>query len=458
MYFPLSRRSFLARSGGALLSASALGSLLAACGSSASSANTIALWMGVDDGNQRTYIQKSDVQGYMDSHKDIKINLSFKPVSDIDRLIQVALPSGKGPDIVPTPGPSYALQYIDSKLLLDLDQYAQQKNWKDKIFPWALDAGRLNGKLYSIPSSYETMLLYYNKTLFDQHGWKPPTTRSELEGMAEEMMGQKITPFIGGSADWRATTEWFVTFFWNHYSGPDALYQALTGKLAWTDPVFVDAITLMKQYFDKGWFGGGVKPYFTNTSDAQDSAMAKGTIAMDIEGSWAFSNWPNFFGGSNSNTDYGWAPLPALRNEVPKNLYPLGIGGTYSISTKSKSVDAAVEYLDWLYSTPKRVTAEMAAINYEPLPIPLRSSDFPSNVDPRLRDAYLALDDAAAKGNFGYTTWTFWPPQTDVFVYEGMDKVLTGSLTPAQYCAQIDSTFKKEFAQGAVPPIPKGQI
>ena len=169
MYFPLSRRSFLARSGGALLSASALGSLLAACGSSASSANTIALWMGVDDGNQRTYIQKSDVQGYMDSHKDIKINLSFKPVSDIDRLIQVALPSGKGPDIVPTPGPSYALQYIDSKLLLDLDQYAQQKNWKDKIFPWALDAGRLNGKLYSIPSSYETMLLYYNKTLFDQH-------------------------------------------------------------------------------------------------------------------------------------------------------------------------------------------------------------------------------------------------------------------------------------------------
>ncbi|HEY4388254.1 MAG TPA: extracellular solute-binding protein, partial [Ktedonobacteraceae bacterium] len=360
MYFPLTRRRFLAQSGRAVLGASMLGSLLAACGGAASSADTINLWMGVDDGKQRTYIQKNDVQAYMTSHQNVKINLNFKPVADIDRLIQVALPSGKGPDIVPSPGPSYALQYINSKLLLDLDQIAQQKNWKSKIFSWALDAGRVDGKLYSIPSSYESMLLYYNKTLFEQKGWKVPTNRSELEGLAQEMMGQGITPFIAGSADWRPATEWFVTVFWNHYAGPDALYQALTGKLAWTDPVFVDGITLMKQYFDKGWFGGGVKPYFTNTFDAQDAAFAKGKVAMDLEGSWAFSNWPNFFGGSNSNTDYGWAPIPSLRDGVPQNLYALGLGGTYSISAKSKAVDASAAYLDWLYGTPQRMTQEMA--------------------------------------------------------------------------------------------------
>ncbi|MFL5690235.1 MAG: hypothetical protein ACJ795_00360, partial [Ktedonobacteraceae bacterium] len=71
---------------------------------------------------------------------------------------------------------------------------------------------------------------------------------------------------------------------------------------------------------------------------------------------------------------------------------------------------------------------------------------------------YLAINEATAKGTFGYTTWTFWPPKSDVITYDSMDKVLAGNMTPAQFCAELDATFKKEFQQGVVPPIPKGSI
>jgi raffinose/stachyose/melibiose transport system substrate-binding protein len=458
-YSSMTRRRFLAQSGKAVLGASMTGSLLAACGGSQSSTSgKVNYWIGLDDANQRKYVLAHDIQAFDQAHPGITINVSFKPIDGVDRLIQIALPSGKGPDLVPTPGPSYALQYVDSHLLLDLNTYANQYNWKSKIFPWALDSGRVGGKLYSLPTSYETMLVYYNKTLFEQKGWKPPTDRTELEGLAAEAMGNGIIPFMAGSADWRAATEWFVTVFFNHYAGPDAVYQALTGKLPWTDPVFVDAITLMNNYFQKGWFGGGVKQYFTNKFDPQDAAFAKGKAAMDIEGSWAFANWPNYFGGQNSNTNYDWAPIPPLRDGVPQDVFALGIGGTISISANSKVATAAAEYLDWFYSTPQRVTHEMADINYEPIPIPLKTSDFPANIDKRLENSYLALNGAALKGNFGYTTWTFWPPKSDVVTYESMDKVLAGDITPAQFCATLEETFKNEFAQGGVPPIPKGHI
>jgi len=458
MYLPLSRRRFLIESGSVALGMSVAEALLAACGGPASSASTVNYWYGVDDGNQRSYMKTHDVDAFNKANPDINVNISFKPSSDVDRLIQIALSSGKGPDIVPTPGPAYALQYINANLLLDLDTYAKNYHWQNKISSWALDAGRVHNKLYSLPGSYQTLVVFYNKTLFQQKGWKPPTNRAELEALAQEAQGQGIMPFIAGNADSRPSSEWFTTMFLNHYAGPDAVYQALTGQLPWTDPVFVDAITLLRQYFQKGWFGGGIKQYFTNKFDTLDSAFAKGKAAMDVEGSWAFSNWTSYFGKEHSGMEYDWFPIPPLREGVPSNLFALGIGYTLSIKASSKVADASAKYLDWLYSTPQRATQELAAINYPPPPVPLNVSDFPSSVDQRVKSHYLALYQAASQGNFGYTTWTFWPAKSEVIAYDSLDKVLSGDLTPAQFCAQMNETFQKERAQGVVPPIPKGKI
>ncbi len=277
MHLPISRRRFLMNGGKMALSAGLAGSLLAACGGQATQANgaTVNYWYGLDDGNQRAYMKAHDIVAFNQANPNITVDISFKPEADVDRLIQIALSSGKGPDIVPTPGPSYALQYINSNLFLDLDAYAQQYNWKNNILGWALDAGRVHNKLYSLPGSYQTLIIYYNKTLFAQKGWQVPTSRVELESLATEAMAQGIMPFMAGNADSRGASEWYTTMFFNHYAGPDAVYQALTGQIPWTDPVFVDAITLLRSYFSKGWFGGGIKQYFTNTFSALDSAFAR---------------------------------------------------------------------------------------------------------------------------------------------------------------------------------------
>ena len=109
--------------------------------------------------------------------------------------------------------------------------------------------GRYEDELYAIPYQLQTMLLYYNKTLFEDKSMQPPRNRDELEAMAEELQGQGVTPFAAGIGDDPAAIEWFPTVFWNHYSGPDALYQALTGEIPFSDPVFVDAIELFNTRF-----------------------------------------------------------------------------------------------------------------------------------------------------------------------------------------------------------------
>src|SRR5882757_5098188 len=72
-----------------------------------------------------------------------------------------------------------------------------------------------------------------------------------------------MQPITAGNTAIRGANEWFVTMFWNHYSGPDALYQALTGQIKWTDPVFVEPLQILQQWFAKGWVGKSSQDYFT---------------------------------------------------------------------------------------------------------------------------------------------------------------------------------------------------
>jgi raffinose/stachyose/melibiose transport system substrate-binding protein len=88
-------------------------------------------------------------------------------------------------------------------------------------------------------------------------------------------------------------------------------------------------------------------------------------------------------------------------------------------------------------------------------PLPFSTSDFPASMDSRVRRQLVSLSQATDKGNFGYTAWTFWPSKSDVYILEEAQKVLTGDITPAEFCSGLDDTFTKELKEGAVPKIIK---
>jgi raffinose/stachyose/melibiose transport system substrate-binding protein len=54
-------------------------------------------------------------------------------------------------------------------------------------------------------------------------------------------------------------------------------------------------------------------------------------------------------------------------------------------------------------------------------------------------------------------TWTWWPPKSDTFVFQGMEKVLTNKMTPAAYCKQLATLFDQERQEGTIPKLmPRG--
>ena len=443
----LSRRTFLQVSGLAV-GATALASC--GLGGGGGGSHEVTFWNGFQDSQTQDYFTKNLIDAYNASHQP-KIDLIIKPINTLQQLLKTAVAAGHGPDIIQEDGPAQALAYYNAGDLLPLDDYITKYNWNSKLIPWSLETGKINGKVYSVPSSYETMALFYSPETFHENNWSVPTNRGEFESICEEAAGKGMMPLAVGEADWHATSEWFVTIFLNAYSGPQAVYEALQGKIKWSDPVFVDAITLLNDYFQKGWFGGGVQNYFTNKRAMLDTMLASGKAAMDLSGSWVVAEYKPYFGKNGNARTWDWSTIPQFSSHAPADVFDLSVGQTFSINKGANLPDGAAAWLNWWLSDTKAQGRALAAAGQEPFPVRLTASDFPAGGDKRVARMYVELGQAKT---IGYTTWTFLPPKSDTYVYTDFDKVITGKLTPKAYLEGLDPIFASELKQGLVPPVP----
>ena len=366
-------------------------------------------------------------------------------------VTRTAIAGGAGPDIVITPGPSVAYEMAAAGALAPLDSYVTSLGMDKSLVDWALKIGVVDGSIYSLPTELETMVLYYNKTLFADNGWEPPTTIDELMALSQVISDAGVIPFAAGNAEWRAANEWLISAFFNGEAGPDAVYDALTGVKSFGDPEFVQAVTTLNDIQQNGWFSGGLDRYYTITFDEFLAAFGNGDAAMDIEGSWRASDIFTYFGEEGGNTnEWDWVPFPSTSGEA---TYAIGVGATYSINANSEVQDAAAEVLAQMY-LPE--TQAKMAIECWVSPAPVRiTAEMLADTDERSARLFSSVAAASDAGNYGYLTWTFWPPKSNSYLYEEIERVWNSDITPQEYADGLAEIYTEEFEAGEAPPIPE---
>ncbi len=379
---------------------------------------------------------------------DPSIQLEIVPQADTWNTTLTAVVGGAGPDIVRTPGPSFVFQFAEAGLILPLDSFADEMGWRDTFFDWALDLGLVDGQLYSLSDELETLLLYYNTTVFEENGWTPPDTMDELNALGEEVAAAGYTVFSHGNASWRYSNEWFVGEYMTQIAGPHNVYKALTGQIPWTDESMVEAIAILDAQMQAGWYGGGIDLYFTNEGPTRRTMLADGTAAMNIEGSWAIRETQDYFAESEGH-DWDWVPVPSHDGT---DYFTIGMGNTSSINAASPHPEAAAKFLTWYFS-PETQGQLLTSCSKGPAPVAI-SEEVMGELDPRIARVYAELSDASANDRYGYTTWTFWPEETRVYLTEEIERVWTGELSVMEYLEVGDEMFAEQLAAGEIPPIP----
>jgi raffinose/stachyose/melibiose transport system substrate-binding protein len=432
-----------ARRATALVAALGVALLLAACGTGNGHKNSLTLWYTPFEPGAAA--EKQWKQFHVDPFTELYPDIDVKAVEVngevSDQKMRVALAAGGGPDIITADGPANAIPLNQAGFLADLGEASEKYGWQDKLLPWAYEMGFVDGKLVSLPTEYQTLLLYYNKDLFEANGWNPPTDRASLLTLAQAMQAKGVTPFAAGNADFHAATEWHLSAYFDSVAGPQNFHDALAGDIPWTDPSIVSAVQAMKDDFDAGYYGGGVKQYFSNGFAAIYQQFADGDAGMMVSGSWELERIPDGF-------NWDWVSLPMGEGLEP-GMFPLSIGSSWSVNAKAADLDVATKYLDWFFSATDHMFEEGGTV----LPVHFDPSEIPAETDPRVAATYAGIGAASEAGNVGYTTWTSLGAKAEAVVVEDMNKVLNGDLSVDDFCAELDAAYQEDKAAGLLPAL-----
>ena len=415
-------------------------------------AKTTVTWWAETNADRDPVFQAKLVDAFNASQNEIELVMEFK--EGLNDILRTAMLSGEGPDIVETPGPSYVKEYQEAGLLKSMQGYSQQFGWEDKLLPWSYQAGVFDGEFYSAPKTFESMIMLYNKTLFEENGWSVPTTLSEYEATAAKIKAAGMNVFAYGSTGWQPTHEHLAGMYLNSYAGPDNVYKALIGEKEWTDPEFTGAIELLRKHMvDDGYWSGSLENYYALGWDDFHAMFASRGAAMMTIGTWTFGATTSGF--ADISDEWDWAPFPVLRDGGADPSYLLALGTTMSINGSSENPDAAAEVLNFVFSN-KEIVLDMAAdFQFGEFVVPLYFSedDIRDSVSPQVRRYLVDFAEATGKGNYGYTTWTFWPADPGVHIWKDMEVVWAGDISVEDYMYDHQKMWDKARKKGQLLPV-----
>jgi glucose/mannose transport system substrate-binding protein len=182
-------------------------------------------------------------------------------------------------------------------LLASLDDLFEDEGLADDMFPELLDQVNVDGHYMAIPVNvHRENSLFYNKTVFAEHGVEPPTTMAEFLEVCAKLKADGVTPLaISTSQSW-IINKVFIAFSIG-VLGPDKFVKYFVDK----EPVdeadmapVVDALdTVLTDYIDVD--AAATDGYgWTQAADA----LHDGDAAMFIHGDWA----------KGYLTHLGWTP------------------------------------------------------------------------------------------------------------------------------------------------------
>ena len=171
----LPRRDAFRLAGGALAGAW----LLTGCGGSSGGSSSIDYWGAFATPETEEFFRSHFIDTFNES-SERQVRMTTKQLTNLASQTDTAVSSGNAPDIVYSPGPTTTVTYAQGNRIIALDDYAEQYGWNDRLLPWAQQLSRVDDAMQSVPTSYGSLVLYYNRAVFEENGWTPPTTKEEF--------------------------------------------------------------------------------------------------------------------------------------------------------------------------------------------------------------------------------------------------------------------------------------
>ncbi len=281
------------------------------------------------------------VNDFQAANTNIKVNVEVTDWDSYWTKLQTLLAAGTPPDVFAMDAPLY-LDYQSRGQLLNLQPYIDKNpGMLDGFYPITLEAYKTADGYYGMPRDFQTIVLFYNKDMFDAAGQAYPTadwTYDDLRAAAKALT-------IDNNGDGTIEQYGFATDLWDmELSWSEAIWswggevinadhtQTLLGE-----PVAREA---WQFFYDMMWTDRSIPDPNTSGEYGQDLFQA-GVAAMTSIGHWAVPGY--------ATVEFKWdvAPLPT----APGGGRVTSVNSAGFVAAKdSKNPDAAWEFIKYCLS------------------------------------------------------------------------------------------------------------
>ncbi len=217
--------------------------------------------------------------------------------------------------------PDHVALYNLANAVVTLDQFINSpelgltQEQIDDFIPAYYEEGRSygDGKMYTLPLSKSTEVLYYNKTFFDNNGLSVPTTWDEMEALCQRILEIDTTP-QNIPLGYDSESNWFITMC-EQYGSP---YTSATGtKYLFNNETNRNFVKRFAEWYYNGYvttqeiFGAYTSGLFIETDTSK--AHSYMCIGSSAGASHQIPTGENAF-------EVGIAPIPQVDPSKPKAI------------------------------------------------------------------------------------------------------------------------------------------
>ena len=403
---------------------------LCACGGgdgskgSSKDALEVVIW----DNNQQKGLQQ--ICDLFTEETGIKVDVQVKEWDSYWTLLEAGASGGDMPDVFWMHS-NNSQMYMKNNKLLKLDDYIEKSDKVDmsNYMSEITELYTYDGSYYAVPKDYDTIALWYNKTLFDEAGLDYPTADWTWDDVTEA--AKKLTKDDGSQYGLAMRNDNNQAGYYNLiYDNGGYIISDDKTKSGWDDEKTIAAMQTLE-----GWIKDGVIPSLeTMSENNEDVLFEAGKIAMTCQGSWMLAAF--------KENEYTAANCDCV--ELPKNAETGRRASSYNglgwaASASGEHTDEAWQLIEYLGS--KEAQEKQAELGVTMSAYKDTSDAWAKSADFNLQ-AYLNMMDDMEIRPYSKSTVTWENEDNEI-----LKGVYTGDITMEEACKQMADQMNEKLAE-----------
>ncbi|PUA36169.1 sugar ABC transporter substrate-binding protein [Paenibacillus elgii] len=275
------------------------------------------------------------IKAFNKTNPDIEIE--FKPTknTEYNTVLNTALQTGSGPDIIHLRPYAAGIALADAKYLEPLDSVKGLEAIPKEA---KMAATGKDGKVYGVPTVYSSTQIFYNKKLFKKFNLSEPKTWDELMKAADTLKQNKIAPFAFGSKEGWILSLTHGALGPQFYGGTEFVNNLLAGKTNLKSKEFTDSITMLQdltKYFPENYTGLGM--------DDMRNLFVTEQAGMIVMGDWEIAVMKKM----NPDLDLDLFPVPPVKADGKASVTNW-VDGSFAVNAASKNKEAAMKFIEFM--------------------------------------------------------------------------------------------------------------